>query len=238
MSCSRVALSSGRRAAAVYFASQALIDDHMNDVWINLIGGIPAVLGALVLPSHFPCLSLSGYPWTLPPCLRCFPDLALPVVRVVRCAAGFLQKGWWLDAAGGIALSVYIGLRWAKTCRGILVVTFWFVCSCFKGSFVVVVCLDDCHLLSSCPFCELFSHALLYRHHNVRRALRHDGRAHRRPGQDPRTDGHGLPPPPGRAMRRHRVSTRQRARKHTNLCLLLRLFALASSACPVLDISV
>jgi hypothetical protein len=28
---------------------QALIDDHLNDVMINLIGGVPAVLGMLIV---------------------------------------------------------------------------------------------------------------------------------------------------------------------------------------------
>lgn len=55
-------------------AADALAQDHLNDVCINLMGGIPAII------------------------------------------SGFVEAVGFLDPIGGICLSIYIFIRWMKTC--------------------------------------------------------------------------------------------------------------------------
>ena len=54
-------------------AADALAQDHINDVFINVIGGVPAII------------------------------------------AGYVQGAWLADPIGGIALSIYIAVRWTMS---------------------------------------------------------------------------------------------------------------------------
>jgi len=67
--CRYVAIKSNGNASV-----DALAQDHINDVMINIIGGVPAIV------------------------------------------AGYIPRVWFLDPIGAIVLSLYIAVRWIKTC--------------------------------------------------------------------------------------------------------------------------